>query len=164
MKKQNKKNNTINLTKVAHQNIEEIDGIIKTLSVFDLINACDDIRANGISTYDLDTDTDKVIPLDMDAIHTVTGTPDCASLESVCADWFAKFLGGVKNCQAYKDFVYWYNTHREIFIDNRDSGRDTIIAWEDIKYMALRDTVNSMCEALMDKYKEDMAETGNAKN
>lgn len=156
------KNNTIALTKVAHQNVEEIDGIIKTLSVFDLIDACDDIRANGVITYD--SDDEKVIPLDMDAVHAVTGTPDHASLESVCADWFARFIGGVKNCQAYKDFVHWYNVHADVFIDNRNAGLDTIIDWEDIKYVALRDTVNSMCEALMNKYEEDLAETGNAKN
>lgn len=162
--KNTEKNNTIDLTKVAYQNIEEIDGLIKTLSVFDLIDACDDIRANGVITYDFDADDEKVIPLDMDAVHVVTGTPDYASLESVCADWFAKFLGGVRNCQAYKDFVYWYNTHRTIFIENRDAGRGNDISWEDIKYVALRDTVNSMCEALMDKYEEDLVETGTAKN
>lgn len=165
MKKSNtKKNNTIDLTKVAYQNIEEIDGIIKTLSVFDLIDACDDIRANGVITYDYDEEAEKVIPLDMDAVHAVTGTPECASLESVCAYWFAQFLAGVKNHQAYRDFVYWYNTHRAIFIGNRDAGRGNDIIYGDIKYLALRDTVNSMCETLMDKYEEDLAETGTAKN
>lgn len=162
--KNTKKNNVIDLTKAAYQNIEDIDGLIKTLSVFDLIDACDDIRANGVITYDCDEDSEKVIPLGMDAVHAVTGTPDYTSLESVCADWFAKFLGGVRNCQAYKDFVHWYNVHASVFIDNRDAGRDPGIAWEDIKYVALRDTVNSMCEALMDKYEEDLAETGTAKN
>lgn len=150
--KKTKNNNTIDLAKVAYQNIEEIDGLIKTLTVFDLINACDDIRANGVIDYD--SDDEMFVPLDMDAVHAVTGTPDYMSLESVFASGFAKLIGGDRNCQPYKDFVHWYNVHTDVFIDNRNAGRDPGIAWQNIKYVALRDTVNAVCKALMDKYKE----------
>ena len=153
MKNQTKKNNTINLAKVANKkNTEEIDDAIKSLTVFDLINACDDIRANGVIGYD--SDDEMFVPLDMDAVHAVTGTADYMSLESVFASGFAKLIGGDRNCQPYTDFVHWYNVHTDVFIDNRNAGRDPGIAWQDIKYVALRDTVNAVCKALMDKYKE----------
>ena len=148
-KKNIKKNNTIDLTKVSFSNIDEIDGIIKTLSVFDLINACDYIRANGVEYYDYDKDCTVTIPLDMKKIREAAEAPEYASLESVCADWFARLIGGVKNGQAYKDFVYWYNSHKEILAHDVAEGKTPIVPYCDIKYLALNDTINCMCEVLM---------------
>lgn len=148
-KKNIKKNNTIDLTKARFSNIDEIDGVIKTLSVYDLIDACDAIRENGVVIYDYDKDDEITIPLDMKKIHEATGAPEYASLESVCADWFARLIGGVKNGQAYKDFVYWYNAHKEILEHDVAEGKTPIVPYCDIKYLALNDTINCMCEVLM---------------
>lgn len=155
MTKKNTKKNTVDCTRVSWEHIDEIDGIIKTLTVYDLIDACDYIRENGVSSYDYETDKDVTLPLDMVKIHAVTGTPACASLESVCKDWFSKLLGGRKDIQAYKDFVYWYNTHVAILENDRDNGKTPIIPYCDIKYLALEDTVNCMCDVLLHHYDED---------
>lgn len=158
------KKKTIDCTKAAYSNIDEIDGIIRTLCVFDLIDACDYIRKNGVIVYDYDRNEEKVVPLDMNKIHAVTGAPEYASLESVCADWFGKLLGGVKNNQGYKDFVYWYNTHDAVLKACVDAGETPEVPYSEIKYVALQDTLNSMCEELMAKYDEDLAETEGTKN
>lgn len=148
-KKNKKKTNTIDLTKASYKNIDEIDGVIKTLSAFDLINACDYIRANGVEYYDYEKDCDATVPLDMKKICEAAEAPEHVSLESVCADWFARLIGGVKHGQAYKDFVYWYNVHKGILEHEVSEGKSPTIPFCDIKYLALKKTVNSMCEAIM---------------
>lgn len=148
-KKNTKKNNTIDLTKASFSNIDEIDGVIKTLSVYDLIDACDAIREQGVVIYDYDKDDEITLPLDMDKIHKETETPEWASLESVCRGWFSRLLAGEKNSQGYKDFVYWYNAHKEILEHDVAEGKTPIVPYCDIKYLALQDTINCMCECFM---------------
>lgn len=148
-KKNTKKNNIIDLTKARFSNIDEIDGVIKTLSVYDLIEACDAIREQGVIIYDYDKDDEITRPLDMDKIHEATETPEWSSLESVCRWWFSRLLAGEKDIQGYKDFVYWYNVNKEIFEHDVAEGNTPAISYCDIKYLALKDTINCMCEVLM---------------
>ena len=143
------KNNTIDLTKVSFSNIDEIDGVIKTLSVYDLIDACNAIREIGVVIYDYDKDDEITLPLDMDKIHKATETPEWESLESLCRGWFSSLLAGEKNTRGYKDFVYWYNANKEIFEHDVAEGNNPTISYCDIKYLALKDTINCMCEVLM---------------
>lgn len=149
MKRKAENNRTIDLTKARFSKIDEIDEVIKTLTVYDLIDACDIIRMNGVTYFDYDKEEEVNVPLDMEKIQKVTKCPYYTSLESVCANWFARLLGGVKNHQAYEDFVYWYNCHAEILKAEVADGNTPTVPYSDIKYLALEDTVNSMCEALM---------------
>ena len=147
--KNTKKNNTIDLTKARFSNINEIDGVIKTLTVYDLIDACNAIREIGVVIYDYDKDDEITLPLDMDKIHKATETPEWESLESLCRGWFSSLLAGEKNTRAYKDFVYWYNATKEIFEHDVAEGNTPIISYGDIKHIALKDTINCMCECFM---------------